>query len=67
MINIINRKNNAVGIASDDSNVFRFWNPDFMIQQFDKLAEMGVKNIKIADELFVLNPNHFLTLSKSSV
>jgi hypothetical protein len=28
---------------------------------------MGVKNIKIADELFVLNPNHFLTLSKSSV
>jgi anaerobic magnesium-protoporphyrin IX monomethyl ester cyclase len=64
MINIINRKNNAIGIASDDSNIFRFWNPDFMIQQFDKLAEMGIKNIKIADELFVLNPNHFLTLSK---
>lgn len=64
MINIINRKNNSAGIASDDSNVFRFWSPEFMIQHFDKLAEYGVKNIKIADELFVLNPNHFLTLSK---
>lgn len=64
MINIINRKNNDVGIASDDSNVFRHWSPEFTIKQFDTLAELGVKNIKIADELFVLNPHHFLTLSK---
>lgn len=62
MINIINRKDNTPGIASSDSNVFRYWNPTFIIKHFDKLAEMGVTNIKIADELFVLNSNHFLEL-----
>jgi len=59
MINIINRTDPSNGIASADSNVFRYWNPDFIIKQFDQIAEMGVKNVKIADELFVLNPNHF--------
>ena len=33
-----------------------------MIKQFDQIAEMGVKNVKIADELFVLNPRHFLKI-----
>ncbi|HUC92004.1 MAG TPA: radical SAM protein [Paenibacillus sp.] len=43
---------------------FRYWDPQFMIGQFDLLAEQyGVKNIKIADEMFVMNENHFLTLS----
>lgn len=64
MINIINRTNNQYGISSSDSNIFRYWKPSFIIQQFDRLAQMGVKNIKIADELFVLNPNHFLELCK---
>lgn len=62
MINIINRKDNSPGITSANSNIFRYWQPSFMIKELDKLAEMGVKNLKIADELFVLNPNHFLEL-----
>tara|TARA_A100001391_G_scaffold144743_1_gene102423 strand:+ start:1127 stop:2647 length:1521 start_codon:yes stop_codon:yes gene_type:complete len=62
MINIINRTNPALDIASADSNVFRFWEPEFMIRQFDEIAAMGVKNVKIADELFVLNPRHFLKI-----
>lgn len=62
MINVLNRTNNTPGIVASDSNVFRYWDPKFMIKHFDKLAEMGVKNIKIADELFVLNKNHFLPL-----
>jgi len=62
MINIINRTDNSDGISSADSNIFRSWNPNFIIRQFDYLAEHGVKNIKIADELFVLNPNHFVRL-----
>jgi radical SAM superfamily enzyme YgiQ (UPF0313 family) len=41
---------------------FRFWDPDFMIEQFRYLADQGIKNIKIADEMFILRPNHFLTL-----
>ena len=59
MINIINRTDNSPGIAAADSNVFRWWNPEFIIKQFDHIARMGVKNVKIADELFVLNPRHF--------
>ena len=43
---------------------FRYWAPEFMIGQFDILAkDYGVKNIKIADEMFVMNKNHFLKLS----
>ena len=59
MINIINRTSNLPLITSEDSNSFRWWNPDFIIKQFDYFAENNIKNIKIADELFVLNPNHF--------
>ena len=59
MINIINRQENEF---SDGSAVFRYWDPEFIIKEFDKFAEMGIKNIKIADELFVLNSNHFMKL-----
>ena len=62
MINIINRVDNSNEVTSQDSNVFRFWNPDFIIKQFDLFAINGIKNIKIADELFVLNPRHFITI-----
>ena len=64
MINIINRTDSSEGIASADSNVFRYWDPNFIIKQFDYIAEMGIKNVKIADELFVLNPNHFEKICK---
>ena len=43
-------------------SVFRYWNPEFMITEFDKIANMGIRNIKIADEMFVLNKNHFLKI-----
>jgi len=59
MINIINRQENEY---SDGSAVFRYWEPEFIVKEFDQLAQMGIKNIKIADELFVLNANHFMTL-----
>ena len=62
MINIINRTDNSDNISSQDSNIFRWWTPDFIIKQFDYFAKQGVKNVKIADELFVLNPNHFMKI-----
>ena len=62
MINIINRTKAGTSISSQDSNVFRWWSPEFIIGEFDKIAAMGIKNVKIADELFVLNPNHFLLI-----
>jgi anaerobic magnesium-protoporphyrin IX monomethyl ester cyclase len=62
MINIINRTNSAENISSQDSNIFRWWSPEFIIKQFEFFAKQGVRNIKIADELFVLNPNHFMKI-----
>ncbi len=59
MINIINRQENEF---SDGSAVFRYWDPEHIIKQFDYFAEQGITNIKIADELFVLNANHFMKL-----
>lgn len=59
MINIINRQENEY---ADGSAVFRYWDPEFIIRDFEHFAEKGIKNIKIADELFVLNTNHFMKL-----
>jgi len=40
-------------------NSYRMWQPKTIIAEIDKLVtEYGVRNIKIADELFVLNPKH---------
>jgi anaerobic magnesium-protoporphyrin IX monomethyl ester cyclase len=40
-------------------NSYRFWSPVSVLAQIDLLVnEYGVRNIKIADEMFVLNPRH---------
>lgn len=42
---------------------FRYWDPNFIITQFDDMAlKYGIKNIKIADEMFVLKEAHFLKI-----
>jgi anaerobic magnesium-protoporphyrin IX monomethyl ester cyclase len=42
-------------------NSYRFWSPQAVIAQIDKLVQKyGVRNIKVADEMFVLNPRHVL-------
>jgi radical SAM superfamily enzyme YgiQ (UPF0313 family) len=41
----------------------RCWDPDFIITELDILAnKYGVKNIKIADEMFVLQEDHVMRL-----
>ena len=59
MINIINRTDNDPNKASSSFNKFRYWEPEFTIKQLDYLADKGVKQIKIADEMWVLKPKHF--------
>lgn len=44
------------------NNSFRHWSPENIIKQFDFFAERGIKNIKIADEMFVLKPPHFMRI-----
>lgn len=62
MINIVNRNDeNPIGVASDYSRM-RFWSPEFMIKQFDILADMGIRTIRIVDEMFLLNRKYYVPL-----
>lgn len=59
MINIINRSDNdPVGVASNYSQM-RFWSPEFIIKEFDKLYAMGVRTLRISDEMFLLNQKYY--------
>lgn len=43
----------------DNVNGYRFWTPETIVNQMEHLAKTyGVRNIKIADEMFVLNRRH---------
>jgi anaerobic magnesium-protoporphyrin IX monomethyl ester cyclase len=62
IINIINRDDNEeIGVAGNYSKI-RYWSTDFIIKEFDKLAALGVKTIKITDELFLFNKKHYVPL-----
>lgn len=62
MINILNRDDNdEIGVASNYSKM-RFWTTNFIIKEFDKLIKMGVKTIRIVDEMFLLNPKYYIPL-----
>src|SRR4029077_14934138 len=42
-------------------NSYRFWRPARVIQEIDLLVtRYGVRNIKFADEMFVLHPRHVI-------
>jgi anaerobic magnesium-protoporphyrin IX monomethyl ester cyclase len=44
--------------------IIRYWNPDWVLKQIDILVKQyDVKVIKIIDELFVFNPEHFLAIA----
>lgn len=64
MINLINRNDvDEIGVSSNYSGM-RFWSTDFIINEFKKLIKMGVKTIRITDEMFLLNPKYYLPLCK---
>ena len=48
----------AIGLR-DRVNSYRFWSPSRVIEEIDLLVQRyGVRNIKFADEMFVLHPRH---------
>ena len=62
MINIVNRNDeDEIGVAGNYS-AMRYWSPEFIIKEFDKLVELGVYTIKITDELFLLNRKYYVPL-----
>jgi anaerobic magnesium-protoporphyrin IX monomethyl ester cyclase len=40
------------------ANSYRFWSPHRVVETLVGLRDQGVTNVKIADEMFVLNPGH---------
>jgi len=62
MINMINRNDNEeIGVAGNYSTM-RYWSPEFIIGEFEKLIALGVHTIKITDELFLLNRKYYVPL-----
>jgi radical SAM superfamily enzyme YgiQ (UPF0313 family) len=44
-------------------NSYRYWSPEHVLAQIDLLVQRyGVRNLKIADEMFVLNRRHVLAI-----
>jgi radical SAM superfamily enzyme YgiQ (UPF0313 family) len=67
MINIINRVDNDPSVASSHSPNMRFWSPEFMLGEFEKLASFGVEHVRISDEMFFLNQRYFEPLLQGIV
>ncbi len=59
MINIVNRVNNEDNVNASHSKGMRFWSPDFILKEFEKLANLGVSTIRISDEMFFLDKRYF--------
>jgi len=41
---------------------YRYWDSDFVINELEVIADLGITNLKIADELFVLKKEHYINL-----
>ncbi|MEK7101780.1 MAG: radical SAM protein [Patescibacteria group bacterium] len=59
MINIVNRIDNNDDISATNSPNMRFWSPEFVIGELEKLARMGIETVRISDEMFFLNKRFF--------
>jgi len=59
MINIINRQDNADDINASHSRGMRFWSADWVVSEMRKLSEMGVRTLRISDEMFFLNRKYY--------
>lgn len=55
MINIVNRVSNDDDVSAADFKGMRFWSPEWVIREMRKLADLGVKTLRISDEMFFLN------------
>ena len=59
MINIVNRTDNGDGIDASHSRGMRFWSAAWVGRQMEALAGLGVKTLRLSDEMFFLNRRHY--------
>jgi anaerobic magnesium-protoporphyrin IX monomethyl ester cyclase len=67
MINIVNRVNNSEDISAADSKGMRFWSPEWVGREMQKLADMGVKTLRISDEMFFLNKKYYIPILQNCI
>ena len=67
MINIVNRVDNTDGVVSANSRNMRYWSPDFITKEFEKLAGYGVETIRISDEMFFLDKRYYEPLCRNII
>ena len=67
MINVLNRNDkDPIGVAGNYSKM-RFWSPDFIIKEFDKLVDMGVRTLRISDEMFLFKKKYYVPLCEKII
>ena len=62
MINILNRVDNGEDIDASHSKGMRFWSPVWVAKEMKKLADLGVRTLRISDEMFFLNRKYYLPI-----
>jgi anaerobic magnesium-protoporphyrin IX monomethyl ester cyclase len=67
MINIVNRVDSEVGVSAADSKGMRFWSPAWVAREMRKLADLGVKTLRISDEMFFLNRKYYYPILQQAI
>jgi radical SAM superfamily enzyme YgiQ (UPF0313 family) len=62
MINLINKDDTAEISRSSDYTGMRHWSIDLVEKELRNLIAMGVKTIRITDEMFLLNKKYYLPI-----
>jgi radical SAM superfamily enzyme YgiQ (UPF0313 family) len=67
MINIVNRTSVENGQIASDFKGMRHWSPEFILKEFETLANYGVETIRISDEMFFLNKKYYEPILKGII
>lgn len=67
MINIVNRVDNAASVNASHSRGMRFWSPAWVNREMRKLADMGVRTLRISDEMFFLNRKYYKPVLQQAI
>jgi anaerobic magnesium-protoporphyrin IX monomethyl ester cyclase len=67
MINIVNRVDNSEDMSAANSKGMRFWSPDWVEREMKKLADLGVKTLRISDEMFFLNKKYYTPVLEKAI
>ena len=59
MINLINKNDDVPESIASNYSGMRHWSVEFVERELTKLVEMGVKTIRITDEMFLLNKKFY--------